>query len=71
MVTDEAAGRTIPNSFLDKVKDDFFAKYSQKGKEVKELGLSNYGYVVPYSSPVLAAACQNNLAGGKPPSRSS
>lgn len=43
VVTDEAAGRTIPNAFLDKVKADFFAKYSLKGKEVKELGLSNYG----------------------------
>jgi hypothetical protein len=26
IVTDEAAGRTIPNAFLDKVKDDFVAR---------------------------------------------
>jgi vesicle-associated membrane protein 72 len=43
VVTDEAAGRTIPNAFLDKVKDDFITKYADKGRTVKENGLSNYG----------------------------
>eukprot|EP00879_Flechtneria_rotunda_P005114 GHRR01005396.1.p1 GENE.GHRR01005396.1~~GHRR01005396.1.p1 ORF type:complete len:264 (+),score=92.96 GHRR01005396.1:180-971(+) len=43
VVTDEGAGRTIPNSFLDKVKEEFTLKYSEKGKTVKELGLSNFG----------------------------
>lgn len=42
-MTDEAAGRTIPNAFLDKVKDDFITKYADKGRTVKENGLSNYG----------------------------
>lgn len=54
VVTDEAAGRTIPNAFLDKVKDDFFTKYSLKGKDVKELGLSNYGSVPPYHALLTA-----------------
>lgn len=26
IVTDEAAGRTIPNAFLDRVKEDFITK---------------------------------------------
>lgn len=26
VVTDEAAGRTIPNAFLDRVKEDFVAR---------------------------------------------
>ncbi|WIA34390.1 hypothetical protein OEZ86_012726 [Tetradesmus obliquus] len=43
VVTDEAAGRTIPNAFLDRVKDDFFTKYAEKGKAVKEMGLSSFG----------------------------
>jgi hypothetical protein len=43
VVTDEAAGRTIPNAFLDRVKDDFFTKYAEKGKAVKQMGLSSFG----------------------------
>jgi hypothetical protein len=43
VVTDEAAGRTIPNAFLDKVKEEFLNKYAEKGKTVKELGLSSFG----------------------------
>jgi hypothetical protein len=43
VVTDEAAGRTIPNAFLDRVKNDFFTKYAEKGKAVEEMGLSNFG----------------------------
>lgn len=46
VVTDEAAGRTIPNAFLDKVKDEFLTKYAEKGKTVKELGLSSFGWVL-------------------------
>lgn len=43
VVTDEATGRTIPNSFLDKLKEEFVQKYADKGKTVQELGLSNFG----------------------------
>jgi hypothetical protein len=42
VVTDEATGRTIPNAFLDKVKEEFLAKYADKAKTVQELGLSNF-----------------------------
>jgi len=42
VVTDEAAGRTIPTAFLDKVKHDFLEKYAEKGKQAKEMGLSRY-----------------------------
>lgn len=43
MVTDEATGRTIPNAFLDKLKEEFLVKYADKGRTVEELGLSNFG----------------------------
>jgi hypothetical protein len=43
VVTDEATGRTIPNAFLDKLKEEFIVKYAEKGKTVPELGLSNFG----------------------------
>ncbi len=43
VVTDEATGRTIPNAFLDKLKEEFISKYAEKGKTVPELGLSNFG----------------------------
>lgn len=43
VVTDEATGRTIPNAFLDKIKEEFVTKYADKGRAVKELGLSNFG----------------------------
>ncbi|KAF8061299.1 VAMP726 [Scenedesmus sp. PABB004] len=43
VVSDEAAGRTIPSAFLDRVKGEFFAKYAEKGSAVKELGLSSFG----------------------------
>jgi hypothetical protein len=43
VVTDEAAGRIIPNAFLDKIKLEFTTKFAEKGKTVKELGLSNFG----------------------------
>lgn len=43
VVTDEATGRTIPNAFLDKLKEEFITKYADKGKTVPELGLSNFG----------------------------
>lgn len=43
VVTDEAAGRTIPNAFLDRAKAEFITKYGEKGKSVKELGLSTFG----------------------------
>lgn len=50
VVTDEATGRTIPNVFLDKVKEEFITKYAEKGKTVQELGLSNFGCVRSSSS---------------------
>lgn len=43
VVTDEATGRTIPNAFLDRVKEEFVGKYADKGRNVPELGLSNFG----------------------------
>lgn len=46
VVTNEATGRTIPNAFLDKVKEEFVLKYADKGKAVQELGLSSFGCVV-------------------------
>jgi len=45
VVTDEATGRTIPNAFLDKIKEEFITKYADKGRTVQELGLSNFGCV--------------------------
>ncbi|KAI8473369.1 MAG: synaptobrevin-domain-containing protein [Monoraphidium minutum] len=42
VVTDEAAGRTIPNAFLDRLQQDFVAKYGDKGKGLAEGGLSSY-----------------------------
>lgn len=43
VVTDEATGRTIPNAFLHKLKEEFLTKYADKGRTVPELGLSNFG----------------------------
>lgn len=42
VVTDEAAGRTIPSAFLDKVKEEFMIKYAEKGKQMKEGGLTSF-----------------------------
>ena len=37
-MSDEAAGRIIPNAFLDKVKAEFEAKYGDKGRAAQEAG---------------------------------
>jgi hypothetical protein len=43
VVTDEATGHTIPNAFLDRIREEFHAKYAEKGRTVQELGLTNFG----------------------------
>jgi hypothetical protein len=46
VVTDEAAGRTIPVAFLDKVKENFLAQYAEKGKQAKEGSITAFRWVV-------------------------
>ena len=40
VVADEAYGRAIPTAFLDKMSDEFAAKYGEKGQQAKEGSLT-------------------------------
>lgn len=40
-VADDAYGRAIPSTFLDKVQAEFAAKYTDKGQTAKEGGLNS------------------------------
>lgn len=43
VVSDEQTGRTVPTAFLDKLKEEFSGKYTEKGRVAKEGELKSFG----------------------------